>query len=237
MTDAAPKKGAGEPDLVMLAQAAKDSSTDHMVEQVAILAEKLAGVADQMARPETLAAVGELLDKLTQIKQSGTLDHLVQTADYITAAQNALTDDAVENIASSAERLVSLADTALSSNIERALPILKELIDTGALEVLAQWAKLFAALSQSLTDSAIERIAAFVETTAGIFMKPETPILLEALITSAVMASEEIQSMKPKPTLRATLAVLADPDVQRMFLFFSVFAKHFTEKTKMTPSS
>ena len=237
MTDATVAGGGLGPDLLAFAQAAKDSSTDHMVERVAILAEKLAGLADQLSTPETLSAVQEALDRLTQLKKSGTLDNLVQLADYATAARNALTDGAVEKIGITAERLVGLADGALSANIERALPILKELIDTGALEVLAQWAKLFAALSQSLTDSAIERIAAFIETMAGIFMKPETPVLLEALVASAVTASEQMQTIKPRPTLRGTLAVLGDPDVQRMFLFLAVFAKEFSAKTKISPNT
>lgn len=237
MADTMQTAGGLGPDLLALAHAVKNSGTDHMVERIAFLAEKMIELADHLARPETVAAVSDLLDRLAELKRSGSLDHLVQVADLAAAAQNSLTDGAVEKIGVMVERLAALADGALAANIERALPVLKELVDTGALEVLAQWAKLFAALSQSLTDSAIERIAAFIETMGSIFMKPETPVLLEALVTSAIAASEQMQKVKPRSTFRSTMAVLADPDVQRMFQFFAVFAKEFSAKTKIAPNT
>lgn len=91
-----------------------------------------------------------------QPESAGAVD--VEVERVITAARDALSDDMVGRLASSASDTMELLDQVHRAGLGRALPALTELVDNGDLSRLAKLARVYGASEDALTDEMIGRL-------------------------------------------------------------------------------
>jgi uncharacterized protein YjgD (DUF1641 family) len=87
-----------QADVIRLAQAAQDALTDSMVERLSVTGANALEVVDRLNDEDTHDAVMSLLDKLTDMHKSGSLDTLFETATVLHGARSAMTDSMVERL-------------------------------------------------------------------------------------------------------------------------------------------
>ncbi|MBY0431219.1 MAG: hypothetical protein K2Q10_08475 [Rhodospirillales bacterium] len=87
----------------------------------------LLDVAERLNDPQTRAALLALLEGVSELHRSGALATLLETAQWLHAARNALTDGMVERLAGLVEQIVGLlADGELAAVAEDAKQALRE---------------------------------------------------------------------------------------------------------------
>jgi uncharacterized protein YjgD (DUF1641 family) len=84
---------------------------------------------------------------------SSDLEHLIR------AANDALTDDMVTRIAQTAADGMDLVDQVNRSGLQRALPAIASLVESGDLDRLVRLARLYGSAEDALTDDMISRVA------------------------------------------------------------------------------
>jgi uncharacterized protein YjgD (DUF1641 family) len=93
--------------VALLAQAAQDSLTDTMVERLSTTGANALEVVDRLNDEDTFDAVMSLIDKLTDMHRSGSLDTLFETANLMHGARSALTDNMVERMFIFVEHMIT----------------------------------------------------------------------------------------------------------------------------------
>jgi len=83
----------------------------------------------------------------------------VEVESLISAAGDALTDEMVARLASTAGDAVELMDQVNRAGLARAIPELAQMINNGDLERLSQVARLYSSAQDSLTDEMIGRLS------------------------------------------------------------------------------
>ena len=78
----------------------------------------------------------------------------------IAAARDALSDEMVGRLASSAGSTMELLDQVNRAGLARAIPALTELVNNGDLDRLAKLARVYGASEDALTDEMIGRLTA-----------------------------------------------------------------------------
>jgi uncharacterized protein YjgD (DUF1641 family) len=94
-------------DVNRLALAAREALTDQMIERVAITGGTALEVLDRLNDEATSAAVHRLIDRLTEMEQSGSLDTACDMVMLLHAMRDALTDQMIERLTSYAEYMVT----------------------------------------------------------------------------------------------------------------------------------
>ncbi|HPP82670.1 MAG TPA: DUF1641 domain-containing protein [Rubrivivax sp.] len=134
--------------------AARDSLTDEMVTRLAATAGDAVDLIDQVNR----AGLGRALPALTKLVASGDVDRLSQLAGVYRAAEDALTDEMVGRLTQAVGDGLALIDQVNRSGLERAIPVLSELVASGDLQRLARLARVYASAEDALTDEMIGRL-------------------------------------------------------------------------------
>lgn len=88
----------------------------------------------------------------------------VELERIVEAAKDSVTDDIVGRLASTTAGSLDLLDKINSSGIEKALPVLAQMVENGDLQRVAQLARLYTAAEDSVTDDMIGRLG---ETVGG----------------------------------------------------------------------
>ena len=83
----------------------------------------------------------------------------VEVERVVSAARDALTDEMVSRLASTAGDAVELMDQVNRAGLARAIPALAQMINNGDLERLSQVARLYSSAQDALTDEMVTRLS------------------------------------------------------------------------------
>jgi uncharacterized protein YjgD (DUF1641 family) len=83
----------------------------------------------------------------------------VEIERLVSAARDALTDEMVTRLASTAGEAVDLMDQVNRAGLARAIPALAQMINNGDLERLSQVARLYSSAQDALTDEMVTRLS------------------------------------------------------------------------------
>ncbi len=124
-----------QAEIFQLAQAARESLTDSMVERLSVTGANALEVVDRLNDEDTFDAVMSLIDKLTDMHRSGALDTLFDTVALLHGARSALTDSMIERMFSFAEHMMStLANEEMAEMAHNARRAMEEAGDEIAAE-------------------------------------------------------------------------------------------------------
>ena len=190
--------------------------------------EELAEIIDQ------LPTLNEILKVITQLKESGSLDVLIDLSYSAKLVRDMLTDDVIENIASYISSLLELFPVfsskrdsimQLMNNLDvlsDLIPKMKELKDSGALDAVFDATYFLKIMKDMLSDETIENLAALISSTLDLL--PRGIDLINRFMNSTLynivnsLTSPEAQKMlanPPKVTLLGLISSFRDEDVQR----------------------
>ena len=134
--------------------AARDALTDEMVSRLATTAGDAVDLIDQVNR----AGVARALPALARLITSGDVDRLSQLARVYASAEDALTDEMVGRLTDAVGEGLALLDRVNRSGLDKAIPVIAELVNSGDLQRLAKLARVYASAEDALTDEMVSRL-------------------------------------------------------------------------------
>ena len=146
----------------------------------------------------------------------------------IQAAQDSLTDGMVERLTVTAANGLEVVDRLNDEDTKDAILFLidrmTELHRTGALDTLFQLVTLVHGCRESLTDSMVERMFAFVEHMVNNLANEEIASLAHNAKEAMSHAATEASTHKSKGGLMSTISLLSKPETQQSLQFLMAFA-------------
>ncbi|MCC6868624.1 MAG: hypothetical protein IT522_07355 [Burkholderiales bacterium] len=143
----------GEVEHVLVA--ARDALTDEMVGRLSATAADAMDMVDQVQR----SGLAKAIPQLAQLVNDGDLERLANLARVYAAGQDALTDEMVGRLTDAVGGGLAFIDQAQRAGLERAIPVLVELVDNGDLQRLVKLARLYGSAEDALTEEMIGRLA------------------------------------------------------------------------------
>ena len=168
-------------------QALKESMTDAMIQRSADNITTALSVLDSFSGEEQLSMIKTAgmkaeslknsIEKIAELEKSGTLQSLKEMGDLAAGFSKGMTDEIVERMAGTAEKLAELTDSLtdenmvglikkaqhLSDSLENSLDKIAELEKSGTLQSLKEMGDFVAGFSKGMTDSMVERMAGTAE--------------------------------------------------------------------------
>jgi len=226
----------------------------------AINLEKLASKIDEK-KIEELAelidltpALNEVLKKVNELKETGGLDAIVNSAYVAKTLRDMLNDEAIQNlgkyISNILEIMKEIDDETIQSikttmkklkTVNNVLAKVEELDTNGALNVVIDLAYVAKTLRDMLNDDAITHLSEYLSQFLEVYPKAldffnitfsEIPFkMLRAITSDEVKKSLE---SPPQVSLGGIIRLLSDPEIQRglgvIFTIIRAIGKEFTTK-------
>ncbi|QGA53255.1 DUF1641 domain-containing protein [Sulfolobus sp. E5-1-F] len=200
------------------------------------------------------SVVNDLLVRLEDMKNDGTLDVLMNSAYVVKSFRDMLNDDAIQNlgryISNSLEIMREIDDETLKSIkstvkkmrlIENVLNKIEELDRNGALDVAFDMAYVVKTLRDMLNDEAITHLSTYVSQFLEVY--PRAMDFFEITLSNVpyrimrAITSEEVKKTlesPPRVSLGSIVRLLSDPEIQRglgvIFTVIRAIGKEFSTK-------
>jgi len=152
------------PDIARLAQAASDAMTDGMVERLAVTGANSLEIVDRLNDEDTRDAVHALLDRVTEMHRSGSMDTVFETITLLHGARSAVTDSMVERMFIFVEHMINnLANEEIAAMAHNARRSMEEAVDVTQAKGPAKGGLLstISLLSKPETQAALQFVLAF----------------------------------------------------------------------------
>ncbi|MDA8085337.1 MAG: DUF1641 domain-containing protein [Nitrospiraceae bacterium] len=182
------------------------------------------------ARPlntETINTLANLVERLTELNQTGVLDSFFQAIQSITFMKDGLTDQMVNKNATMASSLMEIASEAASPEVLETLRELKMIHRTGKLKDLFDLADTISFMLNSTTEKMLERNAAVMEKLYGLADEAAAPEMIEALKElKGLQQSGNLKTLAEASYMVSFMSnAVTDSMVQRMATFASSFVE------------
>ncbi|QXJ34332.1 DUF1641 domain-containing protein [Saccharolobus shibatae] len=200
------------------------------------------------------SVINDLLARLEDMKNDGTLDVLMNSAYVVKTFRDMLNDEAIQNlgryISNSLEIMTEIDDDTLKSIkstvkkmrlIENVLNKVEELDRNGALDVAFDIAYVAKTLRDMLNDEAITHLSSYVSQFLEVY--PKAMDFFEITLSNVpyrmmrAIASEEVKKTLESPpqiSLGGIVRLLSDPEIQRglgvIFTVIRAIGKEFSTK-------
>ncbi|WP_016730362.1 helical membrane plugin domain-containing protein [Saccharolobus islandicus] len=200
------------------------------------------------------SVINDLLARLEEMKNDGTLDVLMNSAYVVKTFRDMLNDEAIQSlgryISNSLEIIKEIDDDTLKSIkstvkkmrlIENVLNKVEELDRNGALDVAFDIAYVAKTLRDMLNDEAITHLSSYVSQFLEVY--PKAMDFFEITLSNVpyrmmrAIASEEVKKTlesPPRVSLGSIIRLLSDPEIQRglgvIFTVIRAIGKEFSTK-------
>jgi uncharacterized protein YjgD (DUF1641 family) len=164
---------------------------------------------------------------LTATVNSNDLLRLVELAQVVSAAQDAMSDDIVMRLSSAMSEGIALLDRINRSGIARALPAITQLVENGDLDRLVSLGRFMAAVEDSLSDDIVTRLSVVATEMASLVDNLARSRLIEVFgredvqkaiinVAEATCAADDASAALPMPKggLIGMWQLLNDPGTQ-----------------------
>jgi uncharacterized protein YjgD (DUF1641 family) len=134
--------------------AARDALSDEMVTRLAATVGDAVELMDQVNR----ARLARAIPTLAEMVNNGDVERLSQLARVYSAAQDSLTDEMISRLSEAVGDGLSLLDQVNRAGLDRAIPALAEMVNSGDLNRLVKLARVYASAEDALTDEMVGRL-------------------------------------------------------------------------------
>jgi uncharacterized protein YjgD (DUF1641 family) len=225
-----------------LIASAQDALTDDMVNRLAANASQTLDLLDRFNR----SGIDRALPTIAQLVDNGDLQRLVEFARLFGSAEDSLTDDIVNRLAGTVTQTLDLLDRFNRSGIDRALPTIARLVESGDLERLVGFARLFGSVEDSLSDDIVNRLALVVTELAclvdklarnegfqrlmDLLAQDEVQESLVNMLGAAAAAKQEAAELPPaKGGFGGMWQIATDPTTQDALRFMALMSKQLNK--------
>lgn len=143
-----------EVEVDQVVAAARDALSDEMVTRLAATVGDAVELMDQVNRARLARAV----PALAEMVNNGDVERLSQLARVYSAAQDSLTDEMITRLSEAVGEGLSLLDQVNRAGLDRAIPALAEMVNSGDLNRLVKLARVYASAEDALTDEMVGRL-------------------------------------------------------------------------------
>ncbi len=193
-------------------------------------------LAEKLSNPATVNALNTLVDRLTELHESGVMDSFFQTMQAVTFMKHGLTDTMVSKNASMAADLAEIAEEAASPEILESIKEVKKIHRSGNLKDLFDLTDSASFLLNSTTEKMLERNAAIAGELYHMASEAADPDMVEALRElKNLQKSGNLKTLVEASYMLSFLSnAVTDSMVQRIAVFISSFveevsASHITD--------
>jgi uncharacterized protein YjgD (DUF1641 family) len=144
-----------EAEVEQVIAAARAALTDEMVSRLATTAGDAVDLLDQVNR----AGLARAIPAIAEMVNNGDLNRVARLARVYASAEDALTDEMVGRMTDTVGQGLSLLDQVNRAGLERAIPAIAELVNSGDLNRVARLARVYASAEDALTDEMVGRLA------------------------------------------------------------------------------
>ena len=155
MNDVVKGNGTVDAEIERVIAAARDALTDEMVVRLSATAADAMEMVDQVQR----SGLAKAIPQLARMVNDGDLERLAQLARLYAAAQDAVTDEMVTRLTDAVGGGLALADQVQRAGLERAIPALVQLVESGDLARLVKLARLYSSAEDAVTEEMVGRLA------------------------------------------------------------------------------
>jgi uncharacterized protein YjgD (DUF1641 family) len=183
-------------------------------------------LVEKLSNPATVNALNSLVDRLTELHETGAMESFFQTMQAVTFMKDGLTDTMINKNAAMAGELMTIANEAADPEMVEAVREIKKLQKSGNLKTLSEASDMIAFLSNAATDTMVQRMASFV---ADFVEEVSAPHITDILRSSTNCISQTIQQFAndpPKPGIKNLVSTMFDPEVQMGMMFMATMAKN-----------
>jgi uncharacterized protein YjgD (DUF1641 family) len=174
------------------------------------------------------------LDKIAELEKSGTLQSLKEMGDLAAGFSKGMTDQIVERMAGTAQKLAELTELTLNYNLKPLLDTGEAFINSGTLNDLVELSDGVAAARRMMTDGLMERaVGTGLELVEALLTQIDIKELINVINCSTHEALTE--SAEPKYHKGGVLSLVAmtkDPDVMNGLKFMMILAKNLTKNLR-----
>ena len=225
-------------------QALKESMTDAMIQRSADNITTALSVLDSFSGEEQLSMIKTAgmkaeslknsIEKIAELEKSGTLQSLKEMGDLAAGFSKGMTDEIVERMAGTAQKLAELTELTLNYNLKPLLDTGEAFINSGTLNDLVELSNGIAAARRMMTDGLMERA---VGTGLELVEALLTQIDIKELINVIDCSTHETltESTDPKYHKGGVLSLVAmtkDPDVMNGLKFMMILAKNLSKNLR-----
>lgn len=191
---------------------------------------KADSLVEKLSNPETVGALTRLVDRVTELHETGVLDSFFETVQAITFAKDAMTDTMVGKNASMMAGLMEIASEAAGPEILDSVRELKEIHRSGKLRDLFEVTDSISFLLNSATERMLEKNAKVIGELYSMGAELADPDMIEAVRElKNLQKSGNLKALAEASSMIAFLAnVMTDTMVQRIAVFGSSFVEHIS---------
>ncbi len=183
---------------------------------------------EKLSDEKSIDALNNLLDRVTELHETGVLDSFLQVVQGVNFMKDSLTDTMVNKNASMLSNLVEVAAEAASPEVLETIKELKNIHRSGKLKDLFEVTDNIAFLLNSATDKILERNAAMLGELINVANEASDPSMAEAI--------REIKQLQKSGSLKALaeasymVAFMTDSLDDSMVERLASFAASFIEQ-------
>jgi uncharacterized protein YjgD (DUF1641 family) len=221
--------------------------------------EKLTSKIDEQKAEELskfldyLPTINDSLEKIKELKESGALDAIINFSYAIKSLKDALNDDSIQNLGNMLSTFMLLLSTtgehandvnqiiSQASTINYTITKLKELRESGAFDVLVNFAYALKSLRDALTDDAITNIGTTLSLLLDFLPRAEeflnyalNPSILKIMKALSSDEATKLLTNPPKVTLGGIVKQMTDDNVQKgigvLFAIAKIIGKSYSQK-------
>jgi uncharacterized protein YjgD (DUF1641 family) len=221
--------------------------------------EKLTSKIDEQKAEELskfldyLPTINDSLEKIKELKESGALDAIINFSYAIKSLKDALNDDSIQNLGNMLSTFMLLLSTtgehandvnqiiSQASTINYTITKLKELKESGAFDVLVNFAYAVKSLRDALTDDAITNIGTTLSLLLDFLPRAQeflnyalNPSILKIMKALSSDEATKLLTNPPKVTLGGIVKQMTDDDVQKgigvLFAIAKIIGKSYSQK-------
>jgi len=181
----------------------------------------------KLSNPSTVHALNNLVDRLTELHETGVMDSFFQTVQAITFMKDGLTDPLVSKNAAMAADLMEVASEAASPEVLESLREMKKIHRSGNIKDLFDLTNSASFLLNSTTDKMLERNAAILGELYNIANEAADPDVAEAIRElKNLQKSGNLKILAQASDMVAFMShAVTDSMVQRIATFASTFVE------------
>ncbi len=200
-----------------------------------------------------LPTINDFLEKIKELKESGALDAIINFSYAIKSLKDALNDDSIQNLGNMLSTFMALLSTTSehandvnqiinqANTISYTITKLKELKESGAFDVLVNFAYALKSLRDALTDDAITNIGTTLSLLLDFLPRAQeflnyalNPSILKIIKALSSDEATKLLANPPKVTLGGIVKQMTDDDVQKgigvLFTIAKIIGKSYSKQ-------
>ncbi|MHB1661957.1 MAG: helical membrane plugin domain-containing protein [bacterium] len=218
--------------------------TDDIVSRMAGTAEKLAIITDVLSDDNMAGMIKKAqhlssslessLEKIAELEKSGTLQSLKEMGDLVAGFSKGMTDEIVERMMGTAEKLAELTDLTLNYNLKPLLDTGESVVNSGTLADMLELSNGVAAARRMMTDGLMDRaVGTGLDLMEALLTQINIKELLNVIDCSMHKTLTETSDEKyHKGGVLSLVSLAKDPEVMSGLKFMMLLAKNLTRNLR-----